>query len=136
MEHELATSRVFSRTERLLLGLGLLLAASSACGSGLDSLVLEGHELHDEINEKLFACELELMDFALDHFATVVPQPQDAAAATSYPRRKPDDSRIDPTRSIAEQFNLLRVADPERYPAFFEWQGHRYEITLRKASKP
>lgn len=94
---------------------------------------LEGHELHDEINEKLFACELDLMDFALDNFAAVVPQPQDATAATGYPRRKPADSRIDPTRSIAEQFNLLRVADPDRYPAFFEWQGHRYEITVRKA---
>ncbi len=42
----MAASRVLSRMERLLLISGFLLAASSACGSGLDSLVLEGHELH------------------------------------------------------------------------------------------
>ena len=42
----MATPRVLSRMERFLLLSGLLLAASSACGGGLGSLVLEGQELH------------------------------------------------------------------------------------------
>ena len=46
MENELAAAGVSSRMKKLLLLSGLLLAASSACGSGLDSLVLQGHELH------------------------------------------------------------------------------------------
>jgi methionyl-tRNA formyltransferase len=98
-----------------------------------EKVPLEGHELYDEINEKLFNCELRLMDFAVEQFDKVVPQQQDNAAATTYRRRKPEDSRVDLNSSLAEQFNLLRVADPERYPAFFEFQGHRYEIQLRKA---
>ena len=95
-------------------------------------LHFEGHELADEINSALFLAELELMDFALEECKQIRPQPQDSSRASMYPRRGPDDSRLDPERSIAAQFDLLRVADPERYPAFFDLRGHRYEITIRK----
>lgn len=92
----------------------------------------EGHELFDEINAALFAAELELMDLALEQADHIRPQAQNADGASWHPRRKPDDSRLDPHQTLAAQFDMLRVADPERYPAFFELHGHRYEITLRK----
>jgi methionyl-tRNA formyltransferase len=91
-----------------------------------------GHELYDEINAALFTAELELMDYALAHCDNIVPQVQDEARASWYRRRTPEDSRIDPQRPLFEQFDLLRVADPERYPAFFELRGQRYEISIRK----
>jgi methionyl-tRNA formyltransferase len=91
-----------------------------------------GHELCDEINAALFAAELELMDYALAHCDALAPQAQDEARASWYRRRTPKDNRIDPHRSLAEQFDLLRVADPARYPAFFELRGQRYEISIRK----
>jgi methionyl-tRNA formyltransferase len=47
-----------------------------------------------------------------------------------YPRRTAKDSELDPCKTIAEQFNLLRVADNARYPAFFTLQGRRYTITI------
>jgi spore coat polysaccharide biosynthesis predicted glycosyltransferase SpsG len=37
------------------------------------------------------------------------------------------------TFSIAEQFDLLRVVDPEHYPAFFDYRGKRYIIKMEKA---
>jgi methionyl-tRNA formyltransferase len=92
---------------------------------------LEGHELFDEINDKLFSSELALMDFAIANLATIEPMPQ-PTGGVRHRRRVPEDSRIDPNRSIAEQFNLLRVADPERYPAFFDLAGRCYEIIVRK----
>ena len=49
-----------------------------------------------------------------------------------YPRRKPDDSRLDPSRTLADQFHLLRVVDNERYPAFFESCGSLYTLRIRK----
>jgi len=49
-----------------------------------------------------------------------------------YPRRRPDDSRLDPSRTLAEQFRLLRVVDNDRYPAFFEWRGSMYTLRIRK----
>lgn len=93
---------------------------------------LAGHELCDEINDLLFTAELDLIDEALARFESITPQPQDSRTPTWYPRRNPDSSRIDPERSIAEQFNLLRVCDPIRYPAFFDYLGCRYIVKLEK----
>ncbi|MCG3770535.1 MAG: hypothetical protein JW384_01685 [Nitrosomonadaceae bacterium] len=46
-----------------------------------------------------------------------------------YPRLKPLGSHLDPQRSLVEQFNLLRVVDKERSPAFssVEW-GQNWHI--------
>jgi methionyl-tRNA formyltransferase len=96
-------------------------------------LVLEGHELSEEINEGLFAIELELMTHALEIVGSAKPMPQDERPPSYYRRRTPDDSRLDPSRSIAEQFDLLRVADPQRFPAFFDLRGHRYIVRIEKA---
>lgn len=95
-------------------------------------LRLEGHETFAEINAKLFDAELALMDFAVLNLDNIEPRPQDGRAPTYYPKRTPADSRIDPRQSIADQFDLLRVADPERFPAFFELHGHRYLIHISK----
>lgn len=113
-----------------------LLAAEDPVDSGAiwakRWLHFEGHELIDEINAALFNTELELMDLAVAEADTICPKLQDEVGASWYSRRKPEDSRLDPHRTLAEQFNMLRVADSERYPAFFELHGHRYEIILRK----
>jgi len=95
---------------------------------------VEPYEISTEINAKLFACELALMDHIVANFPTIRPRPQPAEAPTYYRRRTPEDSRIDPNRSLAEQFDLLRVCDPVRYPAFFELRGHRYRLTLDRLS--
>lgn len=47
-----------------------------------------------------------------------------------YARRRPSDSRLDPHKTLAEQFNLLRVVDNEQYPAFFEMNGRVYVISI------
>lgn len=51
-------------------------------------------------------------------------------AGSAYPRRRPEDSRLDPAKTLAEQFNLLRVVDNERYPAFIEWRNRRYTVRI------
>ncbi len=97
-------------------------------------LRFEGHELFDEINQALFQAELELMDFAIAQCEVIQAQDQDSQQASWYPRRRPEDSRLDPQLPLASQFDVLRVADPARYPAYFELRGYRYEITIRKAT--
>lgn len=91
------------------------------------------HALFNEINEVLFRAELELIDFAISNFTEVCPtiQPHQLAP-TYYKKRTLDDSRIDPEKSISSQFNLIRVCDPERYPAFFELHDTKYKIILEK----
>ncbi len=96
-----------------------------------ERIVLEGHELHDEIHARLFDAELRLMTWAVANCRTAQPRAQ-SGAPTLYRRRTPADSKIDPAQSIASAFNLLRIADPDRYPAFFEIAGHRYKIRIEK----
>jgi methionyl-tRNA formyltransferase len=96
-------------------------------------LELAGHELHDEIHARLFEAELALMDEAVEGFDHIAPRPQDDRPPTWHRRRGPEDSRVDPDRTLAEQFDLLRVCDPARYPAFFDFRGHRYLIRLERA---
>lgn len=93
---------------------------------------LEGHELFDEINALLFKTEIELMDFAVQHFNTIKPTEQSSDTVTYYKKRTTEDSAIDINKSINDQFNLLRICDPNRYPAFFDYLGHRYEISIKK----
>jgi methionyl-tRNA formyltransferase len=95
-------------------------------------LHLDGHELFDEINSRLFDLESELMDLAVANADTMIPTPQRSDQPTYYRKRTPEDSRIDPHQSIAAQFDLLRVADPQRFPAFFDFRGCRYRIKLEK----
>ncbi|WP_395684570.1 formyltransferase family protein [Aestuariivirga sp.] len=91
------------------------------------------HALHEEINAALFANELKLMDEVIGMIRQGrIPVPQPEVTASYYRRRIPADSEIDPGKSIAEQFDILRVCDPERYPAFFHLHGHVYEIRLKK----
>lgn len=91
------------------------------------------HALYDEINELLFCAESELMDYAVENFHCITPEPQDCnIEPTYYPRRGSVDSELNPQESIASQFDLLRVCDPERFPAFFRLHGYTYKLTLEK----
>lgn len=93
-------------------------------------LTLDGHELSDEINEKRDVVRARLMEWAVENFDTVKPAPQ-VGEGSYYARRTPEDSRLDPLRTIVDQFDLMRICDP-RFPPFFDLRGHRYELTVRK----
>lgn len=97
------------------------------------NLPIPKHALWDEINARLFEAEIELIDFAVSEFERIRPTTQDPSIEPSYyPRRTPADSQIDPTQSIASQFDKIRVSDPNRYPAFFELHGMKYKLILEK----
>lgn len=91
------------------------------------------HALWDEINHLLFTAEVDMIDYAVQNYAIVTPQAQtETDQATYHPKRTPKDSQIDPHKSIAEQFDLIRVSDPNRFPAYFEHLGQRYILKLEK----
>lgn len=98
---------------------------------GQTDICLEGHELVDELREKQAKATLKLLRRFMRRYPKVRAKAQ-RGRETFYQRRKPEDSRFDVRKSLAEQFNLLRVADNEKYPAFFEFKGHRYLIQIRK----
>lgn len=92
-----------------------------------------GNELVDELREKQAATTNRMCLEFVDTYPEIVAgaKPQSADGETFYRRRSPDDSELDPRRSIAEQFDLIRTSDPDRYPAFFTFRGRRYELMLR-----
>lgn len=93
---------------------------------------LEGHELLPEINARLFRAELELMTRTVEAGGTLPPVAQQGEPGPRLRWRTPEDSRLDPSRPLADQFDLLRVVDNDRYPAFFEHRGHRYVLRIEK----
>jgi len=94
------------------------------------------HSLWDELNQLIFDAEMKLIDFAVSRIEEVQPQEQNTEVEPSYYRKRTkDDSQINPYESIASQFDLLRVCDPQRFPAFFDLHGHRYKLILEKISE-
>ncbi len=112
-----------------------LLTADDPVDSGLifhqEQFDVSPADTLEEINAKLFEAELALMDWAVANIDTAVPRKQ-FGDPTYCRRRTPDDSRLDPDQSIAAQFDILRLADDRRFPAFFDLHGHRYALALTK----
>lgn len=97
-----------------------------------ETISFEGHELFDEISNKFFQQEIKLMDFALENFSNIEPYEQEIFDGEYYQKRSPIDSEIKPSPFTNEEFELLRIADPNRYPAFFTFRNHKYKISLEK----
>ena len=97
-------------------------------------IVLQGQELAEEWRVLLAQVTLELCLSWFDRYQEIVnaAQPQHGKAS-HYRRRRPADSQLDSERSLAEQFNLLRVVDNESYPAFFYWGNQRYDLLIRRS---
>lgn len=96
---------------------------------------LNGTELFDEINELLFEAELKLMDWASNNIYSAKSTTQVGECESYYRKRSPEDSQLDVNKSIAEQMNLLRVCDPNRFPAYFYMNNQRYNVKIEKAEK-
>jgi methionyl-tRNA formyltransferase len=94
-------------------------------------IALEGHELVDELRAKQWDKTRELLLGFLKRHPHNVGVAQ-TGEESFYPRRGPADGRLDLDRPLREQFNLLRISDNERYPAFFEAAGHRYVLKIEK----
>lgn len=95
-----------------------------------DTLTFEGHELREELDRVLGEKIVEMaLRYIAEYPGTGRPQ---VGESSWYKRRKPEHSELDPHKSIVDQFNLLRVVDNERYPAFFKHKGHTYTLKIEK----
>lgn len=92
-------------------------------------LEFEGFELVEELRTaQAEATRTLCREFIDDYPASAERGREQHGEESFYPRRGPQDSRLDPEKTLADQFQLLRVADNERYPAFFERRGRRFEL--------
>lgn len=98
-----------------------------------DTIHLDGSELADEWRSLQGEKTLEMCLRFVNEYQNIVKTKQ-SGMPSYYRRRRPIDSRLDPDKSLREQFNLLRVIDNIRYPAFFEIEGQQYIINIHKGS--
>ena len=72
------------------------------------------------------------MDFAIENYNTIESKKQTNIDSTYWPKRSPKDSEIDINQTISEQFDLIRVCDPQRFPAYFYKDGVRFNVKIEK----
>lgn len=96
-----------------------------------DEIALEGHELFEEIKNQQGIKTKQLIHKFISNIESTRANKQ-VGEETFYRKRKPEDSEIDINKSIKEQFNLLRVVDNDRYPAYFVRNGIKYIIKIYK----
>jgi methionyl-tRNA formyltransferase len=99
-----------------------------------DEITLHGSELIDELRDKL-GKKIAEMCLLFVGCAEYMKGKEQEGKSTFYRRRTPADSELDINRTINEQFNLLRVADNDRYPAFFIKNGVKYILSIRKSDE-
>jgi methionyl-tRNA formyltransferase len=92
-----------------------------------------GTELVDELRQKQAECTIRLCISFVENYPKIITEQREQVGESSfYRRRTPKDSKINPDKTIREQFNLFRIVDNDRYRAFFELDGVRYLLKIEK----
>lgn len=94
-------------------------------------LHLRGDELLEEIRISLAKLIKQMvLDYLQKNEAPI--SVSQVGESTFYRRRNSLDSELDISKSIAEQFNLLRVVDNNNYPAYFLHFGKKYVLKIEE----
>lgn len=96
-----------------------------------DSFKLDGTELINEWQNKLYEC-IEKMAINFIKYVGKLKPIKQSGRASIYKRRTQADSELNISKSIKSQFNLLRVVDNEKYPAFFRYKNYKYILKIYK----
>jgi len=115
----------------------VLFEASEKVDSGQiyskQELKFEGHELINEIREAQGTLIVSMVKSLIEDYPrSLFNGIQQSGKGSYYPRRRSVDSKVDPESSLRQVFLQLRVADNDNYPAFFELNGHKYELRISK----
>ena len=98
-----------------------------------DIMYFDGTELVDELREKQAEYTIKLCSTFVSNYSSVTTKTREQTGELSYyKKREPKDSKLDSNKTIIEQFNLLRVVDNDRYPAYFYLNGNRYIIKIQR----
>jgi methionyl-tRNA formyltransferase len=90
-----------------------------------------GTELLDGLRAELGRTTVAMCMRFLEQYPSIIGTAREQQGeSTFYPRRRAADSQLDLEKTLGEQFNLLRVVDNERYPAFFEVNGQRFIVKV------
>ena len=98
-----------------------------------DHIFLNGTELLDELRNKQAEITFKLCSSFLKLYPSIINEKKkQKGKVTFYEKRSPADSQLNVNLSLKEQFNLLRVCDNDKYPAWFEIKGKKYILRVYK----
>ncbi|MDA9282316.1 UDP-2,4-diacetamido-2,4,6-trideoxy-beta-L-altropyranose hydrolase [Pseudomonadales bacterium] len=114
-----------------------LLDAADEVDSGViflqDKMTFDGSELIEQIRTIQAQKTFKLCHEFLRHPEVVSRNARKQHGDISYyPRRLPEDSKLDINKPISELFNRLRIADPVRYPSYFRLRNSKYKLIIQK----
>ena len=99
-----------------------------------ETLYFDGTELLDEMREKMAAKIVDMCFHYIDKYRHLKPVEQ-SGEETFYRRRTDADDELDIHKSIAEQFNHLRIGDNETYPLYFHYNNKKYFLKIYNAGE-
>jgi UDP-2,4-diacetamido-2,4,6-trideoxy-beta-L-altropyranose hydrolase len=103
---------------------------------GQTSIHLRGDELVDDLRQLQAVATFSLCaEFVAAYPAVLQQARKQSGSPTYFQRRTPVDSRIDIDLPLRDQFNLLRVCDNTRYPAWFDHAGARYTLGIARVEQ-
>ena len=112
-----------------------LLKATEKVDSGdiflQSKIILNGTELYQELREKQAEATYSIIIKFLKIYPNIKPKKQ-IGCETFYPRRKNSDGELDISKTLEENFNLLRIGNNESWPSFFFYKGVKYIIKIIK----
>lgn len=95
--------------------------------------LLDPVETYRSLMEKTLAFEPHVVLEALTLIQSESFKPvQQTREGKRYPDRTPDDCQLDPKKSLAELLPKILAADPDKFPAFFDYRGHRMKISVEE----
>ncbi|MDC0043756.1 formyltransferase family protein [Candidatus Pelagibacter sp.] len=94
-------------------------------------LYLNGNELYDEIRYLQAKKTFQMIKEFLKKYPNIKYQTQ-KGRSTFFKRRTHKDSELNINKSILNQFNKLRLANNEKWPAFFVHNKKKYILKIYK----
>ena len=103
---------------------------------GQETVDIEIHETGKEVFDKVSQAAKQVMEKVLPQLmqGNIPRRPNRLAEGSYFGGRKPEDGRIDWTKSAMPIYNLIRAVAPPYPGAFSEWNGKR--LTIAKSSLP
>ncbi len=93
------------------------------------TLHLDGTELHHEWRELQGLLTVQMVLDFIDQYPGVEADAQEGEP-TFFERRTHEDDEIEVDRPFREAFHKMRVCHPREYPAWFEWEGRKFKVTV------
>ena len=96
-----------------------------------DWIDFEGYELIDQLRSAQAELTFKLCRQFVNKYPDIAVLGQEQEGNESFfSRRTPKNSELNVNKTILEQFDLLRIVDNSRYPAFFYMRGKKYVISI------